>query len=253
MQGVRTSVRTSAALSRLGEQWGAATRLVCFPHSGGTPAIFREWTPGLAPDVEVWGVTLPGRAARFGEPFAREWGPLVARLAEDVLAEVPPPVVLFGHSLGGLIAYEVARAMARAGEPPAHLIVSARGVPTVPYRHTLPPGDRELMEAVDRIYGGVPDAVLRSPEMMRHFAPVLRADLELAIAYVHRPGPPLPCPITAIGGVDDPNVTVDDLRGWAAYTSAGFDWRRFPGGHFYLRTARDEVLDTIWRRIMQGV
>ncbi|GLW11236.1 thioesterase [Microtetraspora sp. NBRC 13810] len=247
------TLRTSTALSRLGEQWGAATRLVCFPHSGGTPAMFRGWTAGLAPDIEVWGVTLPGRAARAGEPFAREWAPLVAQVTEAVLEEVRPPVVLFGHSLGGLLAYEVARAMNRAGEPPAHLVVSARAVPLTPYPLTLPDGDMELMEAVDRIYNGVPDSVRRSPDMVRHFAPILRADLELAIAYAFRPGPPLPCPITALGGVDDPNVAVGELSGWSRYTSADFAWRSFPGGHFYLGGAQDEVLETIWRRITQGV
>ncbi|MDF5752445.1 alpha/beta fold hydrolase [Spongiactinospora sp. TRM90649] len=243
-----STVRASAALAPLGDQWAASWRLVCFPHSGGTPAMFRRWTAGLAPDAEVWGVTLPGRAARADEPFARDWAPLVAEVTRAVLDEVRPPVVLFGHSLGGLLAYEVARGMTRAGEPPAHLVVSARATPPTPSPLFLPDGDRELLDAVDRLYEGVPGIVRDSPDLVAHFAPILRADLELAISYEFRPGPPLPCPITALGGVDDPTVPAAELDGWARYTAADFAGQRFPGRHFYLEAAEREVLDAIWRR-----
>ncbi|MFC4534995.1 thioesterase II family protein [Sphaerisporangium dianthi] len=248
--GTINSVRTTDALNCLGQQPAAALRLVCFPHSGGTPAMYRRWTAGLAPDVEVWGVTLPGRARRVNEPFAREWTPLVAELTEAVLSEVHGPVALFGHSLGGLLAFEVARAMTRAGEPPAHLFVSARAVPTAPHPLSLPDDDRELLDEVDRVYNGVPGIVRESPDMVRHFAPILRADLQLAISYVFRPGPPLSCPITALGGADDPTVSAAGLREWDGYTSGDFASRRFPGGHFYLDTAEREVLGTVWQHII---
>lgn len=241
--------RSTAVLSCLSEQPAAALRLVCFPHSGGHPAMFRRWTVGLSPDVEVWGVTLPGRALRAEEPFAREWEPLVAEVVDAVLEEVPGPVALFGHSLGGLLAFEVARSLTWAGEPPAHLVVSARAVPTAPFPLSLPDSDGELLDLVDRAYNGIPDVLRDSPDMISHFMPILRADLELAITYVFRPGPPLSCPITAIGGEEDHTVSAAGLREWNGYTNGDFASQRFPGGHFYLDAAEREVLEVVWRRI----
>ncbi|UBU17382.1 thioesterase II family protein [Nonomuraea gerenzanensis] len=237
------------ALTCLGENPAAALRLVCFPHSGGQPGMFRRWVAGLAPDVEVWGATLPGRATRVREPFARQWSPLVAEITDAVLDEVPGPVALFGHSLGALLAFEVGRALTLAGRAPEHLVVSARATPATPYPLTLPDGDEELIEAVDRVYQGIPAALRESPDLLRLFAPVLRADLELAVSYVFRPGPPLSCPITALGGTDDPTVSEAELSAWSRHTSGAFTFARFPGGHFYLDAAERQVLDTLWRHL----
>ncbi|MBB6552342.1 thioesterase II family protein [Nonomuraea rubra] len=235
------------ALACLGENPAAALRLICFPHSGGQPGMFRRWVAGLAPDVEVWGATLPGRATRVSEPFARQWSPLVAEITDAVLDQVPGPVALFGHSLGALLAFEVGRALTLAGRAPEHLVVSARATPATPYPLTLPDGDEELIDAVDRVYQGIPAALRDSPELLRLFAPVLRADLELAVSYVFRPGPPLSCPITALGGTDDPTVSEAELSAWRRHTSGAFASARFPGGHFYLDAAERPVLDTLWR------
>ncbi|MCF6473229.1 thioesterase [Nonomuraea sp. MG754425] len=237
------------ALACLVENPAAALRLVCFPHSGGQPGMFRRWATGLAPDVEVWGATLPGRATRVSEPFARRWSPLVAEIADAVLEQVPGPVALFGHSLGALLAFEVSRALTLAGRAPEHLVVSARATPATPYPLTLPDGDEELIEAVDRVYQGIPSALRDSPDLLRLFAPVLRADLELAVSYVFRPGPPLSCPITALGGADDPTVPAAELSAWGRHTSGDFAAECFPGGHFYLDAAERAVLDTLWRRL----
>ncbi|CAL9588232.1 Thioesterase PikA5 [Nocardiopsis dassonvillei] len=242
--------RSPAPMRALVPQPAALTRLVCFPHSGAGPSVFQRWGTGLAPDIEVWPVTLPGRGSRSREPFARAWAPLVAEMASAVLDGGTGPVALFGHSMGALLAFEVARALTRAGSPPLHLVVSGRAAPTgAARRPDLPADDLALIDAVDRIYQGVPAAVRESPELIAHFAPVLRADLELVASHSYVPGPALTCPVTAMGGVDDPTVTEEELQGWAEHTRGGFARTMFPGGHFYLGEAERPVLDVLWSRL----
>ncbi|WP_280272607.1 thioesterase II family protein [Nocardia wallacei] len=236
----------SAALNRPRAQRDARMRLVCFPHSGAGPELFSAWADGLAPDIEVWTVTLPGRGRRWREPFAREWVPLVTALSDSISQQVPRPLALFGHSLGALLAYETAHRLA-AHEPPEHLFVSARASPERTRRIPIPEDDGELLALVDHLYAGVPGQVRDSPELARHFAPALRADLELGARYPHRPGRTLPIPITALGGLDDATVGTDDLAAWRAYTSDTFTWRQFPGNHFYPRQSEAAVLRAIRR------
>jgi surfactin synthase thioesterase subunit len=244
--------RRGAPVACRSPQPAALARLVCFPHAGGGPMVFRGWTKGLAPDVEVWNVTLPGRAGRAAEPFAGEWGPLVEEFAIAIADRVPEPCALFGHSLGAAIAFEVARALTRLGAPPAHLFVSARDAPDTPdTQYEVPATDDELLDEVDRAYGGVPDAVRGSEELLRHFLPILRADLELAVSYEFAPGRPLTCGVSALAGSGDPTVTRSGLEAWGPHTAGGFELLELPGGHFYLDGCEPAVLETIHRRLIR--
>jgi medium-chain acyl-[acyl-carrier-protein] hydrolase len=227
---------------------------VCFAHAGGGPATYRNWPAALAPRAEVWTVTLPGRAARVREPFARDWAPLVEEIAEVLAGQVTAPLVLFGHSLGALLAFEVARALTRKGAPPRQLVVSGRVAPTaaivVP---ELPPDDRDLVELLDVHYGGVPDTVRALPELLAHFLPVVRADLELQRTYHYRPAAPLPCPISTWTGGSDPDALPERLRPWAFETAGRFAQRTFPGGHFYLRDRELSVLRAVADLVVEAV
>jgi medium-chain acyl-[acyl-carrier-protein] hydrolase len=211
----------------------ARLRLVAFAHAGGGPATFQRFAPELAPELELWHVTLPGRAGRWREPFARDWPSLSGEIAAAVMREIPPPVALLGHSLGALIAFEVARGLMRAGTAPVHLIVSGRSGPEVRFAIPVPDDDGELVRSAALIYGGVPSGVLAAPDVLAHFLPILRADLALARAYELWPGPRLSCPITAIVGDADPLVPAAALAGWAAQTEAECALCELAGGHFY--------------------
>jgi medium-chain acyl-[acyl-carrier-protein] hydrolase len=231
-------------------QPAAQVRLVAFAHAGGGPMTFRHWARELAPQVELWNVTLPGRAARWREPFAREWTPLADALAAAIARDVPGPVALFGHSLGALLAFEVARRLTRARVPPVHLIVSGRGAPDVAPALELPDTDAELLRHVDLLYGGIPDAVRASQELLDHFLPILRADLELARAYALRPGMALTCPIMAMTGDADPIAPPRELQRWSRQTGAGCELRVHAGGHFYLADRESAALSTILGRLL---
>lgn len=239
-------------LSCSAAQPAARLRLVCFPHSGAGPAAFYRWAHPLGPDIEVWNVTLPGRAARAHEPFAKDWDALAVDLADAIDAHVPGPYALFGQSLGSMVAFEVARELQRRGRPPTHLVSSASSAPDAREIFTVPADDDELVRKVDAHYAGIPAAVKEVPELIDYFLPVLRADLELAANYVFTPGPLLRFPVTAFAGDRDASVPANGLTAWRRHTLAGCDIHRLGGGHFALADHEERSLAVIRRRLSES-
>ncbi|MFI6066608.1 thioesterase II family protein [Micromonospora sp. NPDC051227] len=226
---------------------GAALRLICFPYAGGGASVFASWPAGTGPDIEVCAVQLPGREARLGQPPFRDVRTLVSAVEAGVGSLLDEPFALFGHSMGALVAYEFARRLAARGRPaPAHVFVSARPGPHLPRpwpgAHLLP--DDKFIDRI-REMGGTPAQVLGDARLMRLVLPVLRADFAVNDEYVHRPGPLLSCPVTALGGLDDPQAPPSALTAWQRHTSGPFRLRLFSGGHFYLREHRDELLRVV--------
>lgn len=248
-------IATGTATSPVGclrPQPRALERLVCFAHAGGGPAVYRKWPEALAPEVEVWSAALPGRAMRSDEPFGAAWKMLVASFAnvlEPSGDEAPP--ALLGHSLGGLMAFEVARELERRGAgAPRHLFVSGCRPPHRALTGSrLPEDDDELIRDVDERYGAVPAAVRSEPELLKRFIPILRADLELAGAYAWAPGDRLSCPITALSGVSDKTAPPREVAHWAAHTSGPFEHLALRGEHFFLHSELGSVA-TVIRRVL---
>lgn len=170
-------------------------------------------------------------------------------LCAAIARDVPAPIALFGHSLGALLAFEVARRLTRARMAPVHLIVAGRGAPDTAPAIELPDSDAELLRHVDLLYGGIPGEVLASQELLDHYLPILRADLELARAYVLRPGMALTCPITAMTGDADPITPPCALERWSDHTGAGCELRVLAGGHFHLVEDQSTALATILGRL----
>jgi medium-chain acyl-[acyl-carrier-protein] hydrolase len=225
----------------------AELRLFCFPYAGAAPTVFHSWGRLLPRSIEVCGVVLPGRAFRLDERPRDRLGPLADELA-SVLRGLPPgPFALFGHSFGGLLSFEVTRRLHRLGAPlPRHLFVSACPPPHLPAAepdvHRLP--DRALKERLRKL-GGTPLQVLECDELIDLFLPALRADLKAFETHDHEPGPPLPVPMTILGGFGDRLARPESLEEWGRYTHASFDVRVFPGGHFFVHSDEDEVVATV--------
>jgi surfactin synthase thioesterase subunit len=221
----------------------ASHRVYCFPFAGGSPGVYLSWERRL-PELEVWGVLPPGRGKRFEEtPFTR-----VPELVDALLHEVTftPPYLLFGHSLGGLLAFETARALQAAGRPgPVALVVSAHRPPHQPYPDEPISGwpDAEFRAEVERRYPAPPE-LAEDPELLAQSYRMLRADLALVETYRYQPGPALACPITVVSGVDD-YWSEPELAGWAEHTSAGCRITMVPGDHHYLLDEPGQVLKTI--------
>jgi surfactin synthase thioesterase subunit/glycosyltransferase involved in cell wall biosynthesis len=212
-------------------------RLFWFPHAGGGQA------PGLSRIGGV-GVRLPGRESRLAEaPFER-MAPLIAALADAIDPYVGGPYAFFGHSMGAVVAFELARELRRRGKPlPAILIASAARAPQFRRNHVPPPApSRERLIEELRSLEGIPSEVLDDPAVLRAILPALEADTELYRNYVYSEDAPFAFPIRAYAGADDPNIRREHLEGWREQTTGPFAVHVFPGGHFYLNTARAEFL-----------
>jgi medium-chain acyl-[acyl-carrier-protein] hydrolase len=226
----------------------ARVRLFCFPYAGGSEVTFRTWQQNVPETIEVLPIQLPGRGTRMKEAPLTRLAPLLQVLTHSLRPEMELPFAFFGHSMGGLIAFELARQLRREGGPlPAHLFISAKCCPRQvdePNTHEIP--DKELIQILRR-YEGTPREVLENDELMQLLLPVIRADMELCNTYVYDPEPPLSCPITAFGGLKDHVSSRLCLEGWGNYTTGRFTLRMFPAGHFFLQTWERWVLEAIAR------
>ncbi|OLT20855.1 thioesterase [Actinomadura sp. CNU-125] len=231
----------------------AAIRLLLLPHAGGGAASFTHWPALFPPTISAVRVQLPGREEAAAQPPFRRVHhavdallPLMRRLGEA-------PMALYGHSMGALVAFELARSLGVAGMPPVHLFVSGRRAPHLPARsapiHGLP--EDAFVEAVERL-GGIPSAAGRSRAFRRYAVPLIRADLELSEEYTHHPGPLLTCPITAFRGDSDPIVDVAEARGWSTRTDARFRLHTFAGDHFFHQANREVMARTITLALQEG-
>lgn len=229
----------------------ARLRLFCFPYAGGAASVFRNWSDGLPADVEVCPVQFPGRGIRLMEPPFSQLSLLVDALIEALLPLLDRPFALFGHSLGSLVSFELARSLqARRQARPVRLIVSAGPAPQIPHRglpiHKLP---EEEFSAQLRRLSGTPEDLLNHKELMDIVLPSLRADFALYESYQYSWGPPLSCPISTYGGLSDHRVSHRDLEAWRDQTLSSFSLRMFPGDHFYLKTTEPLLLQALSREL----
>jgi medium-chain acyl-[acyl-carrier-protein] hydrolase len=226
----------------------AQVRLFCLPYAGSGASPFRAWAGALPSGIELCPIQLPGREERLAErPFER-LAPLVEALADAVYSHLDRPFALFGHSMGALLAFELARSLRRpgAGQPLRHLFVSAYRAPHLP--DPDPPLHRvhgsAFWDELRRL-NGTPKEVLDNDDLKRLVEPTLRADFAVHETYVHAAGEPLTCPLSAFGGFDDLEVSRDMLEEWRRHTRGSFRLRMLPGDHFFIHPSRDGLLEAI--------
>jgi medium-chain acyl-[acyl-carrier-protein] hydrolase len=222
----------------------ASLRLFCFPYAGGRASIFRNWPDGLPANIELYTVELPSRGKRIKEPPFSRMAPLVHAIANAIDPYLGKPFCFFGHSMGALISFELTRLLRHhRGLEPSHLFVSGSPAPQIPDAHprTFDLPEPEFIEVLRRL-NGTPPEVLENSELLQLMLPTLRADFELLQVYEHVDEPPLTCPITAFGGLQDEEVSRQDLEGWREQTTNTFTLKNFPGDHFFVNTDRPQLL-----------
>lgn len=225
----------------------ARVRLFCLPYAGGAASAFRGWDRVLDPLIDVCPVQLPGRETRWSEPPFTDMQTMVNALVDALSPFMEMPFALFGHSLGGTVAFEMARALERLGRAgPVHLFASGARAPHGPSQrpplHNLP--SAEFVAGLERL-DTIPREVLANRELVELILPTLRADFRVFETYRFSPGSQVRCPLSVFGGHDDHLVTSEELAAWADLATSRVTIRTFPGGHFFVRDARDEVLSAV--------
>ena len=223
------------------------TTLICLPHAGGNASLFRSWGARLPPSIRVAAVQYPGQEGRWDEPPCVAMPELVEALAEAIATRVEGRVALFGHSVGAIAAFEIARLLGRRhGRVPRHVFVSgcraANASGTASPVHTRP--DEEVLAHV-RALGGLPPEVEGHAGYALAIAARLRAGFQLDECYVHTPGPRLTCPINCFHGQDDSDVRRADTERWSGLTEGAFATHVLPGGHFWSKAAEEILLSIV--------
>jgi len=231
------------------ERPAAALTVVCLPHAGAGAGPFRAVAPLLPDDVSLMVATLPGRDHRLDEPFPDTWRRLLSPLLPPLMA-VPSALLLWGHSMGALVAFELARHLERMARPAAGVCLSGMAAPHVsvePRRSHL--SDEQLWQVALGLGGVSPD--LQDGVLKEVILPVLRSDFRLVEDYRLQPGMPLTAPVLLVAGSSDAEASPADVAAWRELCAGPVTTAVLPGGHFApLERAKDQVsllLDRTWQ------
>ena len=233
-------------LVRLKDAPDERVRIIAVHHAGAAASFFRPWSIALPPRVSLSAVQLPGREDRRSEPFERDMRVVLDRILGELEEITASPYVIFGHSLGGCIAYELALRIESASWPrPAALGISSVRAPASPMG--APTYDLPDVEFLARIqgFGGTPGTVVADPELLRWVLPRLRADTELNERAPLTRGRTLHVPLAYFFGDEDPACDAVEAAKWRTLTTESFESRGFRGGHFYLRDHHRQVVATL--------
>jgi len=224
----------------------AAARLVCLPHAGGSAPFFLPVSAALSPaGVDVLAIQYPGRQDRRAEPPIGDMAVLADRLYGVLRRQPEMPTTLFGHSMGAILGFEVARRLEAAGRGPVHLFVSGRRGPATFRDERIHQRDDAGILAELRKMNGTASSVLGDDEMMRAALPSLRADYKATETYMSPPEATVDCPITVMTGDSDPKTTLAEAQAWSQHTTGAFDLQVYTGGHFFLTERAEEILKVL--------
>ncbi len=223
-------------------------RLVCFPHAGGSASFYSPMSASLSPGVEVLAVQYPGRQDRRADKPIGNIPELADRIFEVLQLHVDRPLAFFGHSMGAVVAFEVARRLEqKANTAPVVLFASSWRAPSKHRHEAVHLRDDEGLVVELKSLNGTDVKLLDDEELLRMILPAVRSDFKALETYTFSPGPMLSCPISVFIGEADPKTTVDEARAWRQHGKGGFHIRIFPGGHFYLIAHQAAVIKEISR------
>jgi medium-chain acyl-[acyl-carrier-protein] hydrolase len=232
----------------------AQMRLFCFPYAGGGASIFRLWSEQMPPEIEVCPVQLPGRENRLLDAPFSEMDLLIDTLAVALLPYLNVPYAFFGHSMGALISFELARYFRRIEDrfEPIHIFVSGHRAPHLPDSNlpTYHLSEKAFVEELRRLKG-TPEEVLQNGELLQLVIPLLRADFALCQKYRYTYERPLKSSIMAFGGLQDNYVSPAMISAWQVQTSSTFKEYFLEGDHFFLQKKQFSLLQIIAQELFR--
>jgi surfactin synthase thioesterase subunit len=235
-------------LTDFGQSNNRDNRVFAFPFSGAGTIIYQSWVKEFEQEnISLIGVQLPGRENRYKEELMTDLRKVINQLMDEFQLLSDKPFVFFGHSLGGLIAFEVCRELRRRNKPlPAHLFISAFRAPNMqnpnPELHNL--SDQQLVQKI-REYGGTPESILSNADMMALFTPILKADFKLFETYEYQQEAPLDCPITTFCGDADSIVKPEYMKDWHQQSALPIKQNLLQGAHFFLDQSKQTIIQQI--------
>ncbi|WP_018014701.1 thioesterase II family protein [Teredinibacter turnerae] len=234
-------------LPRVESNPDAELRLFCLSYAGGGASVYYPWRHVVPDLVEVCPVQLPGREERVDEPCISEFDQVVELLAPVMGEYLDIPYMIYGHSMGAGLAFELShRLLNDYDKPPSHLFVGAHRSPTQPYGYpSVKSTSEDVVLDVLSGFEGMPEAILKNRELLDLFLPILRSDLLVCETYRYRERTPLACPITLFTGRDDKNVTSQELVGWGDQTTGPFVHQELEAGHFFLKSHQKQLLELV--------
>ncbi len=246
----RTPVRQGVALWRYRRDVPVEARLICLPHAGGGAFQYRHWPALLPASIELVTVELPGRGTRMREPPATHVRAVVASLEADLVSLDDRPLAIFGHSMGAVLAFELALRRQRLGRPPLAVFLAGCAAPARlaerPRTHGL--DDVAFLGRLERL-GAIPAEVLADPDLRAMVLGVLRADITMLETYEGDPASGLDCPVWVLGGRDDDAATATDLLAWRGHARRDFEHLDFAGGHFFVNSEATSLVDVLGTRL----
>lgn len=227
-------------------------KLFCFPYAGGNSSIFRNWKQFSSHDISILPIEMPGKGRRFGEVPFDCVEKLVADCSKWFQNNVKTDFAFFGHSLGGLIAFELTKALENVNNGPKLLVLSACSSPSFskPIKDRII-SDSELIQTLANL-NGTPKQLLENKEFLECMLPILKADFKMFNNYIPSPRKTVNCPILALSGTEDSLVDFQAMADWQNYTANSFALKVFDGDHFFLHQYENEIVNHIKAKIHQG-
>ena len=233
----------------------AKMRIICFPYAGGNASTFSHWASQLPDDIELVAAQYPGRTSRIFEPMHNKMDDLVADLITAIPKYLDKPYILFGHSLGSRVAFELMYQINMLSMPkPKHFIASgSRGPQYLSSNGSIYHLKDEEFINESRGLNGTPQAVLDNKELMDLFLPMLKADFEIADKYCYNKNETFNCPISVLGGEEDFDISLSKLNGWGDHFTTDVDIHMLPGNHFFIDSNKEMVLEKLNTIIISSI
>ncbi len=225
--------------------------MFCLPYAGGNKYSYRDYEKMAPPHVHVVPLEYPGRGSRIKEGFVLKMDVLVDRLYEDIKSRLDDDYMIYGHSMGGVAAFFLARKIIAAGhKPPMHLFITGTMGPSAPTRkikkrHLL--SKKEFIQEIKDL-DGCPEEILQNEELLNYFEPILRADFQVSETYTYEPGPVFNIPITVITGTAE-DMEQEEILLWQKESSLPVDFRTMPGKHFFIFKFPLEIMEIICSKL----